>query len=116
MRDGMAESGTCRRFSRLALMSAVRSGGSSVTCGTRASLAVSRLTRTTCGGSLPSPASPDRRRANDGALVVAVAGNERDGIAADRKFSLTLDARAFRVPEIVQPVDQLSLAERLSFV
>ena len=74
MRDGMAESGTCRRFSRLALMSAVSSGGSSVTCGTRASLAV-------------EPADTDDLRrvaflrrlllieddANDGALVVAVA-------------------------------------------
>ena len=51
MREGIAASGTCRRFSRPALMSAVSSGGSSVTRSTFRSPPTSPMIRT--GRGLP---------------------------------------------------------------
>jgi hypothetical protein len=48
--DGIAESGTCRRFSRPVLMSAVRSGGSSVTRSKRDSATVRPAMRATGAG------------------------------------------------------------------
>jgi len=52
--------------------------------------------------------------ANDRPLVIAVARDEGNCVAADRELSRALDARAFGIAQVVQPVDQLSLAKGLA--
>ena len=116
MRDGIAASGTCRRFSRPVLRNAVSSGGSSVT------LLVGRSARfdgadaaRRGGGAAGLPhARLLEEDAHGLAVTVAAAGDDGDGSGTDRELAGLLDSRALRVPEIVQPIDDLRGAERLA--
>ena len=112
---GICASGTLRRFSRASGMSAVRSGGSSVT-----------------DRSAPSSASCSMRLIVDvaGEFGLAAAGPNTTRTASPsdlppRIISATafwptanspgsLDLRHLRVAEVVQPIDQLPVGQRLS--
>ena len=117
MRDGMAASGTCRRFSRPVLRKAVRSGGSSVTLSAALPPASIAPTRPDAGGG--PPAFRTRGCSNTMRTVcagtVAAARDHGNGACAHGKLAGFLDPRPLRVAEVVQPVDDLGGAERLAF-
>jgi hypothetical protein len=45
--------------------------------------------------------------------VIAVARDQDDGVAADGEFAFLLDTAALGVAEVVEPIDELLLAEGL---
>ena len=119
MRGGIADSATRRRFSRPVLMSAVSSGASSVTRGTGASSTSRPDTRSTVATGRAGVAGRLgllEIHADEPALGRAVPGQQHDGAAADGELAGFLDARALRVAQVVEPVDELVIAERLALV
>ena len=56
------------------------------------------------------------RDAHGLAGVVAAARHEHDGAAIERELAGTLDARPFGVADVVEPRDQLGLAQPLAAV
>ena len=56
------------------------------------------------------------RRADDHALLIAVARDERDGVAFQHELAGLLDPRSLGIPQVVQPIDQLPDAKRLAAI
>ena len=120
MRGGMVSIATCRRFSRPVLISAVSSGRSSVSRSTAAPPAVSEAMR--CGTSGAGADAAGRRGLRPGHLehdadglpgAIAATGHEQHGVLEHRELAGLLRLGPLRVAEIVQPVDELRLPERL---
>ena len=117
MRAGMASSATRRRFSREPVISAVSSGASSVTRSRRFPRLQLRAMR--CGGGgAASPSSCGRRRLGNDTVTGLPAwsplASRTRRRAIDRELARLLDARALRVADVVQPRDELALADLLA--
>ncbi len=116
----MVSSATRRRFSREPVMNAVSSGASSVTRSMFLPAPEIRVTR--CGGGgggfavffLRGTGGSGNDDRHDLAGLIAAARRSNTVLAIDREVAGALDPRALRVADVVQPRDQLRLAEALA--
>ena len=119
---GSPTSATGRRFSRSPLTSAVSSGASSVEpfAGVRCRARAARRGPACAAAASAAPSLARRRRplkddADDLALELArLRGTIDDRAAVDGELAGLLERRALRVAEVVQPIDELPLGQRLA--